>query len=196
MRPWLLRLAAIALLLGLPPALSPKSASACVCVYVYPDPLALLDEADAVIVGKAGAGAIGSVEFQVYRVWKGAAYATRTTVTVNEIHDDGSVSRTSCDPRIDRGEEYLIYAREDSAGTLRASTCHVFQLAYAQEQLEALGEGEPPVPGLEPPVPDLAPAEAGSDAEFPAWAIGLLVVAGVGLAGAGLVAIRRRARET
>ncbi len=94
--------------------------------------------------------------------------------------------------------EYLLYASVDTGGILLVNKCFVFELRYAHEHLEALGEGESPVPGLEPPVPSLAPAEAGSDAGFPRWAIGLIgAAAAILVVGVGFAAIsRRRARHT
>ena len=192
MRTWLLRLAAIALLLGLPSAIRPDSASACICV--ESDPAEMFDRADVVFAGKALSwGGVGSpAEFQVSRVWKGTAYATRLVDIGGEILDDGSVVRTSCDARFEQGEEHLIYAYygDESRHIVSTNVCSVLLLEYAQEHLDALGEGEPPVPGM-------VPAEANSASGLPSWAIGLIgaAVAAV-LAGLGFAAIRRRARAT
>ncbi len=191
MRSWLLRLAAIALLLGLPPALMADSALACSCV--ESDPAEEFEWADVVVAGKAvSRGAIGApAKFQVSRVWKGGRYATRSIDVGGVIRDDGSVSINTCDPRFEQGEEYLVFALEEPGGTLQTSRCGVFLLEHAQAYLNALGAGEPPVPGM-------VPAEANSDSGFPSWAIGLIAVAaGLLVVGTGFAAIsRRRGRQT
>ncbi len=192
MRSWLLRLLAVALVVGLPSATRPDSASACICVESHP--LEVFDRADVVFAGKPLSwGGIGSpAEFQVSRVWKGTAYATRLVVFGGETLDDGSVVRTSCDARLEQGEEHLIYAyyRDESRHIVSTNVCSVLLLEDAQEHLDALGAGEPPVPGM-------VPAEANSDSGFPSWAIGLIgATGGVLIAALGLVAIsRRRARQ-
>ncbi len=216
MRTWLFRLAAIALLCGLPPVLQTERAWACSCE--MRDPLEALEYADVVFAGTVTVrGGIGSAaRFRVSRVWKGEPYATRFVGPAMVDHGDGEVSVTSCDKSFRPGEEYLVYGYYDDEveGLLLTSTCRVGSLAPAE--LELLGEGRAPEPGTtapgpveprqatspdredEPPPP--APSDAGtgtlSEPKSPdGWAIALLAAAAVALAGLGFAAARRRARD-
>ena len=123
-------------------------------------------------------------EFRVSTVWKGPLLET-----IYLTHRPGP-----CQGGFSEDVEYLVYV---VSGWRAPGYCdRSLSLGWAQNDLTILGEGQPPEPGTGNAMP-LVLREAllnqGSTV-LPAWAIGLLVVAGVGLAGAGLVGIRRRTR--
>lgn len=202
MRPWLLRLAAIALLLGLPPAMRTESAHACSCAEL-PGVWESVEEATAVFAGRvealegweSGDDYGVHVTFAVSRVWKGPASAELVANT-------RSLGAGDCGAPLRLGEEYLVYAYDE---TLDIWLCtRTLPLAYAEEDLATLGEGHAPVPGatgdveavVRPPpgAPNvgsgaIASQEAGNDAHW--W---LLAAVTVALAGTGVVFVRRRLR--
>lgn len=149
MPPWLRRLAAILLLLGLSPLVSTERASACLCGPI--DPMELFEEADAVFAGRVtadGESAGRPAEFRVARVWKGSDYAIRFVGVGGVIRPDGLVTVTSCDPQFRQGEEYLVYAyRVDAGEPLQTSYCGIAWLGHAQAHLDALREGRLPRTG-------------------------------------------------
>lgn len=135
MRPWLLRLAAIALLLSLPAAMHTERARACDCDWV---PLfEAMDDSDAVFAGTLIAGGEGdSAEFEVSRVWKGDVEATTL------VYFDGG--GTSCEMWLDKGEEYLVFAYRDYPNEiLFTGFCtRTTELKHAQQTVEALARGD------------------------------------------------------
>lgn len=202
MRPWLVRLAAIALLVGLPPALRTESALACSCG-PPPGVWESVEEATAVFAGRvealegweSGDDYGVHVTFAVSRVWKGPASAELVANT-------RSLGAGDCGAPLELGEEYLVYAYDE---TLDIWLCtRTLPLAYAEEDLATLGEGHVPVAGatgevevVVPPPPgppnvgtgDAAAQQAGSD--LPWW---LLAAVTVALAGTGAVLARGRLR--
>ena len=161
----------------------------------------LLGEADVVFTGKVVAvhedGAYA--ELQVYRVWKGAPYATRFL---------GRGEGDMCSEwwGFDEGEEYLIYASNGDAGVLpTTSACEVVELFHVVDGLHVLGPGQAPEPGTEAPGPrEVSPLSVGDTGtgtvrrhcEANHLTAAFVAMLATSLAGAGLVAIRRRARQT
>ena len=204
MRPWLLRLAAIALLVGIPSAVRPDGAVACSCDF---RPAVALAESDVVFAGEVTASELrGRAKVRVSRVWKGDVPATTLVV----LQGRG----TSCEFRLRVGREYLVYAdRDDAGGTLTTGLCSSFELGLqdeaARQHLELLGEGRPPAPEKAPDAdsptsPDTTEEPAatslsseGDSAPWPpSWAIALVAAAVASvLAGASFVVLRRRARQ-
>ena len=202
MRSRLLRLAAIALLVGLPPALRTESALACSCSGV-PGLWESVEEATAVFAGRVVDLESWQTEddygvhvtFAVSRVWKGPASAELVANT-------RSLGAGDCGAPLRLGEEYLVYAYDE---TLDIWLCtRTLPLAYAEEDLATLGEGHAPVAGatgdveavVRPPprAPNagsgaIASQEAGGEALW--W---LLAVVTLALAGTGAVFLRRRLR--
>lgn len=202
MRSRLLRLLAIALLLGLPPAMRTESALACSCAEI-PGVWESVEEATAVFAGRVEALEGWETEddygvhvtFAVSRVWKGPASAELVANT-------RSLGAGDCGAPLRLGQEYLVYAYDE---TLDIWLCtRTLPLANAEEDLATLGEGHAPVPGatddveavVRPPpgAPNvgtgaIASLEAGNDAHW--W---LLAAVTVALAGTGVVLVRRRLR--
>lgn len=196
MRPWLLRLAAIALLVGLPPLVRTERALACTCIYL--DPQEAYSFHDIVFVGKAvrvhaipeeenrGVGGEIVTEFRVSTVWKGPSYETLWVQ---------SGWPGLCGFHFVEGEEYLVYVTDwhpHGWGNLITSSCSQTRgLADGGDYLEALEEGRPPETGRVGPRPALLEAES----MLPPWAFGLIGAAGgFVLAALGFVTLRRRAR--
>ncbi len=178
MRPWLLRLLAIALLLGLPPVVSSEKVLACSCPEDYP--LSIQDELEgsrAVFAGKVVShGEYGEdsratlvTEVKVSTVWKGPAYAT--------IYLTDSPN-TTCESWFSEDTEYLVYVspRWRAPGLCGRSVL----LSNAQDDLEVLGEGRSPQPGTSNAVPGaLQQHLLRNDSQpLPAWGIGLLAAVG------------------
>ena len=198
MRSWVIRLAAIALLLGVATGMDAEHALACECEEM---PAAYqLDYVDAAFTGKVIAVHDGSyVEIEVYRVWKGALYATR-------FLGPGDGDMCSEWWRFAEGREYLIYAYDGDAGALpTTSVCDVAELSRVEDDLHALGAGRVPEPGTVAPVPgeaaDPGVAETGTGTvtrlcEADGAATALVAVVAVALAGLAYAATRRRARRT
>ena len=198
---WLLRLAAIALLLGIPPTLQPERAHACVCGAV-PTVAESLENAGAVFAGRvvsedpvfAGRVSIEElvVEFHVSRVWKGERVET---IFVNNPF-------TTCRIWYYQGSEYLVYASDVQDIGLLASLCgRTRLLEYAQGDLVVLGEGQPPEPGTSAPRPGESPspippvAGTGMPVESRtsgSWLVGVLAGASV-VAGLTLLSLRLKA---
>ena len=201
-----LRLVAVGLLVGLPPILSAERASACTVEHrpVHDK----VEESEAVFAGKPvrweeleWSGTLFLVEFRVTRVWKGPRYETRW------VGD----TRTDCGNAFKYGVEYLIYgahvSHPDRNSQYRASQVLLMTLDFAsalehaQEDLDYLGPGQPPVPGWVGPKPgeEAAPQpgdtgtgtwQASQDGE--GWWAALAVGAVVLLACLGQTALRRR----
>ena len=206
MRPWLLRLAAIALLIGLPATANSERALACSCGD-FGSPVEELHRATAVFAGR-----VVSIEFEepenafspfvaeleVSYVWSGRLHSTRFIRTTQG---------PTCGMYLETGEEYLVYGYgdDDEPGTvLSAGSCSWSgQLGHLQRAIELLGEGLPPVAGMAGPqqvavlpLPGdvgsgLAPETGSTDK----WTVALAAAAAAVLAGASVVAIRRRARQ-
>lgn len=175
MRSWILRFAAIALLVGLPSAVSTPRAEACSCS--PPSPLSGLAAADAVFIGKAVANRPGdAVEMEVSRIWKGAA----ETATV--IHSYGA----TCGVALQLGREYLIYAFREEEG-LTTGMCLAFRVDLHDVRVRELSDAVGPGVTL-----------ASDDDALDSWGVGLIGVAGgFVLASAMFAAIfRRRTRQT
>ncbi len=224
MRRWLVPFAAIALLVGLPPAVRPLTAGACFCD-ALPSPLTEFEGSDAVFAGYLvmvePLPAWGEIwTFETSQVWKGPVAETLYVVT-----------GPPCGYPFEEKRTYIVYAgvRND---TYRVWLCsRTTYLLHASEDLQALGEGSTPEPGTVGPYPwtgeiaaareaperdadaagpveeaepapttAVASSESASDGEstLPAWAIALIVAAAACLAGgAGFATIsRRRARRT
>ena len=196
MRSWLLRLAAIALLLGLPPALMAERVSAC-SYDAPPPPVEALEEADAVFYGRVVSleywredqYQLGiHVTFEVAGLWKGTV---ASTVGVNTL----ALEPTCGFPFAIHGD-YLVYAYRDPVGErlwTGAGSRTTGDYYQAIEDRMELGPGRTPEPAARP-----LPWETDSAAGLPSWAIGLIGAAGgVLIAGLGFAAIsRRRARQT
>ncbi|MXZ89470.1 MAG: hypothetical protein F4Z07_11610 [Dehalococcoidia bacterium] len=200
MRSRLVRLAAIALLLGPLLVMQAEHARACECEEM---PAAYqLDYVDAAFSGRVIAvHDDGSyVEIEVYRVWKGAPYATRFL---------GRGEGDMCSEwwRFAEGREYLIYAYDGDAGALpTTSVCDVVELLHVEDELHVLGPGQAPEPGTVAPRPgEASPPGVGETGtgtvarlcEADGGAAVLFAVVAVVLAGARFATIfRRRARRT
>ncbi len=190
MRSRLLRLVAIALLLGLPPALRAEPALACVCGEAL-SPAEELQEAAAVFAGtlvdvtdhEDGDGWLFLLfEFDVIQVWKGNPGPTMAV----------KAYLTSCLPHRELGEDHLVYAYAvpgEEYLSLGGACGNTGLLAYyTQDDLAALGPGQAPAP------------DSLSDADSPpSWATGLLagLVAALGgvLVTLTVIALRGRARQ-
>lgn len=159
---------------------------ACSCI-MPPPPLDALASSDAVFSGRvtgqfdANLGPMVSsadpvrYTFEVKQVWKGAA---NPSIVVSSARDGAS-----CGYTFEQGREYLVYANTLEGG-LETSLCsRTAQLAQAQDDLAALGEGQ-----------TVAPAAAESPSIMP-WIVGgviaVLIVAVV-VFGAGLVMFQKR----
>ena len=207
MRPWLLRLAAIALLVGIPSAVRPDGALACSCGD-FGSPVEELYRATAVFAGRVASvefeepdNAFSPIvaQFEVSYVWTGRLHSTRFV---------GTTQGPSCGIHLEMGEEYIIYGYgdDDEPGTvLSAGSCSWSgQLGDLQRAIELLGEGLPPVAGMAGPqqvavlpLPGdvgsgLAPETGSTDK----WTVALAAAAAAVLAGASFVALRRRAHQT
>lgn len=194
MRSRILRLAAIALLVGLPPAVRPEQAVACSCAGPPPTIEEFLEEARSVFVGTvAREREFGDeyrttvvTEFRVSTVWKGPALET-----IYLTHRPGP-----CQGGYTEGVEYLVYV---PSGWRAPGYCdRDMSLGRAQRDLAILGDGQPPEPGTSNGIPfALREAWLSEDSPLlPAWGIGLLVAGALFLAGAGFRVARRRARQT
>ena len=80
-------------------------------------------------------------EFKVNTIWKGPSYEY---VYLREPFGE------ACGASFDPGEQYLVYSDGTSAGL-----CGSKRLAFAQDDLDELGEGEPPEPGTRAPRPSV-----------------------------------------
>ena len=161
--PPMLRLVGVALLVGLPPLMTAEKVSACMC----PEYLTIGEEmalSEAVFAGRVESWEefdwqveawVVLVEFEVARVWKGPAYETRW---VGAFPSDGF----NCGAfSFDQGAEYLVYAATDAEisrtypDTLWAFACERTRLLEAaEEDLDYLGPGQPPVLGWVAPRPE------------------------------------------
>ncbi len=195
-RSWLLRIVAVALLLGLPPALRVERTLACSCD--VPTPQEAHQIADIVVAGRAvrlhtpGPGESNDAsdnawELKIFVVWKGHPYET-IWVRADYL----------CDVGLSEDREYVVYGVVDprDEGTVFSSVCtgtrslHSLGNWLGGDYLRPLGEGQPPEPGTAGPKPSWLKAAA--DTAVPSWAIGLMAVGAVILAGGGVVARRRR----
>ena len=206
MRSWLLRLAAIAVLLGLSPAVRTERAMACSCAPPA-SPLVALEQSAAVFSGELVSidGYWGAIlTFEVSRVWKGPVEETLVLTT-------SSLGAGDCGYPFDAGRAYLVYADAGGGDFLGVWLCRgTTPLEYAQEDLEFLGEGQIPgaaatAPETEDPEqsevsPPPSPPETGGgmasgQSTTDGQAIGLMAAVTIALAGLGLVAFRRRTRH-
>lgn len=174
---WLVRLAAIALLLAPLLALPAERAYACSCGDPG-SPTENMASADVVFSGRAVSPTadplLGFVEFEVYRVWKGEPYSTIVVL---------SSFSALCYFTFVGGEEYLVdaysgeRARGEGGTVPESSICsRTTSLRYAQDDIEALGPGRGPDPGMVAPDPrreaPLAPPVAGAGPASGAPAVG------------------------
>ncbi len=185
---WLVRLAAVALVLGLLLSLTPERASACIC-REFPSSEEMLALSDTVFAGRvvdmsdeAGSydSAVGYyrvVQFRVSRVWKGEPFSTIFLVD----------PATSCTANFRAGHQYLVYASRITdlssslTGSLKTDACsRPTSLQNAQADIDVLGEGRLPEPGKVTSVP--------GEATFPyvgrrtiVLLAGTIVLAGLGL---------------
>ncbi|WP_432357959.1 hypothetical protein [Sporosarcina sp. UB5] len=124
----------------------PLEASACSCI-MPPPPEDALDQADAVFSGevveviengKLVGGYGKTVHFKVDEVWKGIDESEAVITT--GLHDG------DCGIPFVKGQKYLVYASKSDMyvkNTLSTTICHrTTELAYATEDLNALGEGQ------------------------------------------------------
>lgn len=207
MRSWLLRLAAVALLVGLPAALRSPLVLACVCGEV-PSHVEELQEATAVFVGTLvdvtehddDDGVLYLFEFEVIRVWKGAP---GSTIVLKDYW-------SSCSTYVEIGGDNLVYAYADSEEDylyLGGSCGNTGPLAYkTQDALDELGPSWPPgsgvvVPRVADPPPDPGETGSGMAAESRAtdsWTFAPAATAAATaiILGALVIAVRRRARQT
>lgn len=145
-----------------------------------------------------------TLTFEVLRVWKGTVTETQAVMT-------SSLGAGDCGyPFGELEVDYLVYAEGDGPELWVWLCGGTVTLERAQEDLQVLGDGwlpgqEPVEPGTEagggsegsPPAPgDTGTGFASRECAQRNWSAGLLAAAAVVLAGAGLAAIRRRARET
>ena len=179
MRTWLLRLAAIALLLGLPPAVRPAPTSACSCPENYP--LSIEEEWEgsrAVFAGRVVSHRVYNeettpvliTELRVTTVWKGPRYET--------IYLTDSPN-TTCESWFAEDEEYLVYV---SYGWTAPGLCgRKIWFPSAQDDLAVLGEGQSPQPGSSNRIPSALQAYLLRDdtPPVPVWGIGLLAAVSV-----------------
>ena len=153
MRPCLLRLVALALLVGLSAGMNTERAEAC-----GPGPISIpeaLDEADVVFAGTvvAEGGVLSAATFRVSRVWKGELYATRFVGPAGVDHGEGLMSVTSCDRSFEYGEHYQVYGYYDDEVEGLLLPYVIVSLAYSHDVSEVLGEGRAPEPGTVAPAP-------------------------------------------
>lgn len=156
-----------------------QDARACTCV-PNPPPATALAESDAVFAGRIielsrGTDPIAPIiaKFEVSRVWKGPV----TEIVEVRTPRDSAACGLSFAP----GTEWLVYA-DRVEGSLTASLCsRSTQMAYAAEDLAALGPGTPP--NATPPTPPGAGGCACSlnatDGEAPWGALAMLAAAAV-----------------
>lgn len=131
-----------------------------------------------------------TIELHVSAVWKGSVQETMFVTTVR--------SEASCGFTFTEGREYVVYSRSDAIPPEVSLCSRTGLAANAQEDFDALGEGNPPEPGSKAPEPEVEqPRDAAGgcnilsqSARTPkdAWALGLI-------AGAALLASRRRTRR-
>ena len=132
----------------------PEPSYACSCIKPGP-PSEALEESAMVFEGKvvsvrkyerldgtwSGADPV-VVEFDVRTIWKGYDYQTFYLTTGR--------SDASCGFRFVEGEEYLVYTRNAVTVNICSRTS---SLSEAENDLEALGEGQSPTPGTVGPIP-------------------------------------------
>jgi hypothetical protein len=127
-------------------ASAPQQAFACSCIPPRP-PLEAMADSDAVFAGKVvrieeeGGAMISSADpvkvvFEVSQVWKGEEDAAIALATARDS--------ASCGYDFMVGEEYLVYAYSSEAGLSTGLCTRTMQLAMADEDLSALGEGVVP----------------------------------------------------
>jgi hypothetical protein len=127
--------------------MSANAALGCVCE--TPDVPVALKRASAVFVGEVISIVNRRARFKVERYWKGASYPEVSLVMGGSVLRRTKKYRriavhTSCDIEFEEGERYLVYASY-SGGYLRAWTCsRTRRLAYAEDDLKKLGEGQLP----------------------------------------------------
>ena len=201
----LLRLAAIAMLLGLSTATRPEQAMACSCIPPDP-PLVAMDQSAAVFSGELVSidGDFAAIlTFEVFRVWKGPVAETLVLMT-------RSLGAGDCGYPFKAGRAYLVYADAGGDFFVVWLCSRTRSLEHAQEDLEVLGEGqtpgqltaasemeEPEQPAGSPP-PGLAglghgmvPAPSSADGR----AMGLMAALAIVLAGLAFVATGHSTRR-
>lgn len=223
MRSRIVRLAAIALLLGLPLAVRPESAHACACVSPG-SPREEVETHDAVLLGRVvsvrqvGTGQLRDLvfEMEVHRWWKGELYETVFLIGGRVIGDcrwyEPSNEYRSRQEYV--GKTYIVYA--DTIGssgfdsdlphdTLIPDGCSLTEEVTDLQDPHGLGPSQAPEPGTVAPRPgEASPPSAGETGtgtvtrlcEADGAAAVLLAGVAVILAGLGFTATRRRARRT
>lgn len=219
----LLRLAAIALLLGLPSAVRPESAHACACMSPG-SPREEVEKHDAVLLGRVvsvqqvGTGHLQDLvfEMEVHRWWKGDLYETVFLIG-GRVTGDCRWYEPSNEYRSRQeyvGKTYIVYAGTiGSRGfdsdlphdTLIPDGCGLTEEVTDLQDPHGLGPGQAPEPGtvalgpgeaLPPIVGRTGGGMAAPLCEVDAPATALVAVVAVALAALGFAATRRRARPT
>lgn len=125
----------------------PSIGWACSCL-VPPPPQEALERSEAVFTGKVMTvtkpeAPVGSsaapvrVLFEVTETWKGTDQSQAIVRT--------AMDSASCGFHFEEGKEYLVYAQKGPMGHWETNICtRTVELAHAQEDLAALGEGSAP----------------------------------------------------
>ena len=194
MRSWLLRLAAIALLIGLPPAMGkPDRAVACSCGEQL-SPQQEMQGSDAVLAGRVVAVYLSEgqrrpiFEMEVARWWKGDHYETVYLASSGSSCARWYERSNQIRPLKDYvGKSYLIYAdRWD--GQLIPDYCGNTEEIGSASDIQSLGVGATPVPGTSAPRP--AVLEERFRYPLSAWATGVLAFMVLAVAGTGFLIVR------
>jgi len=194
MRPWLLRLLAVALVVGLPPAMGKADrAVACVCVGQL-SPQQEMQGSDAVLAGSVVAVYLSEdqrraiFEMEVARWWKGDHYETVYLTSSGSPCAVWYERSNQIRPLKDYvGKSYLIYAdRWDDQ--LIPDHCGNTEEIGSASDIQALGVGATPVPGTSAP----RPAVLEEQFRYPlsAWATGVLAFVVLAVAGVGFLIVR------
>lgn len=199
MRSWLLRLAAIAVLLGLSLAVRPERAAACTCgappplAEAFEDSVAIFSGDLVAIRGYSENSFAAVLTFRVSRVWKGSVTETFVMMT-------SSLGAGDCGFPFESGRAYLVYAYDwGDYELLTAWLCTRTQpLEYAEEDLQFLGKGRLPGPpgtghGLASDEP--ATGDQGINVTSPLTVVGLMAALAIALAALASASILKRARQ-
>ncbi|MXY72662.1 MAG: hypothetical protein F4Y97_06430 [Dehalococcoidia bacterium] len=206
MRRWLVRFAAIAMLVGLPPTVKPESAAACACE-APGSPSEEMEKHDAVLLGQvASVYQVGTgqrrdlvFEMEVYRWWKGDLYETVYLIG-GRVTGDCRWYEPSNEYRPNRvyaGKTYIVYAdRVGSRGfdsdlphdTLIPDGCSRTEEVADLQDPHGLGVGQAPLSGAAAPRP--AGGEEGFRYPLSAWATGVLAFVVLAVAGAGFLIVQ------
>ena len=185
MHPWLLRLAAIALLLGLPPVVSSEKVLACSCPEDYP--LSIQDELEgsrAVFAGKV-------VRHGEYGEDSRGRWSpkSRSPLSGRDRPTPRSTLRTRPTRPARAGSpktKNILYISPKDGGRLGIAV-ERFCSAMPRTTWRCWGEGQSPQPGSSNRIPPALQAYLLRDDSppLPLWAIGLLVAASVVAVGGG-----------